>query len=207
MLGSIFRNGFIVVSIFELCRNVYDVFFSDVLTVEEKFGIVIKKGLSVAVDIAYAGLGQVVGMKIALALGLVAGPGALIIGGLVGLAFGYIGGKINNIINETEVKRELMFYSDSLYFKYIPRKYREYAIPVMKWKNPPIETKSFIIELILNEDRKNPSWLVINIPAKPKEMEFNEFSKEGDTIIKFRGIPENGFSGIFFLYAFNEAFN
>ena len=91
-------------------------------------------------------------MKIALALGFVAGPGALIIGGLVGLAFGYIGGKICNKINEKEVKRELMFYSDSLYFKYVPRKYREYAIPVMKWKNLPIETKSFVIELIFNED-------------------------------------------------------
>ena len=203
ILGSIFRNGFIVVSIFELCRNVYDIFFSDVLTVEEKFGIVIKKGLGVAVDIACAGLGQAVGMKIALCLGFVAGPGALIVGGLAGLAFGYIGAKVSNKINEKEVKRELMFYSDSLYFKYVPRKFREYAIPIMKWKNPPIETKSFAIELIINEDGKNPSWLVINIPAKPKEMEFNEFSKEGETIIKYSGIPENTFSGTFFLYAFN----
>ena len=73
----------------------------------------------------------------------------------------------------------------------------------MKWNSPPLETKSFAIELIVNEDGKNPSWLVINIPSKPKEMEYNEFSKEGETIIKYRGIPENAFSSTFFLYAFN----
>ena len=155
------------------------------------------------VDIACAGIGQVVGMKIALCLGFVMGPGAMIIGGLSGLALGYIGGKITKKINEKEEKRKLIFYSDSLYFKYVPRKYREYAIPTMKWNSPPLETKSLAIELIVNEDGKNPSWLVINIPVKPKEMEYNEFSKEGETIIKYRGIPENAFSGTFFLYAFN----
>ena len=203
-LKSIFRNGYIVISIFELCRSVYDVFFSDVLTVEEKFGIIIKKGLGVAAEIACAGIGQAVGMKIALCLGIVAGPGAVIIGGLAGILFGFIGATITNKINEKEEKRELIFYSDSLYFKYVPHKFRELAIPTMKWKNAPIETKSFAIELIVNEDGKNPSWLVINIPAKPKEMEYNEMSKEGETIIKYKGIPENAFSGTFFLYAFNK---
>ena len=202
-LGTFFRNGYIVFSIFELCRSVYDVFFSDVLTVEEKCGIIIKKGLGVGVDIGCAAIGQVVGMKIALCLGFVAGPGAIIIGGLAGLLFGFIGGKIVNEINKDEKKRELIFYSDSLYFKYVPHKYRKFAIPTMKWKDAPIDTKSFAIELIVNEDGRNPSWLVINIRAKPKEMEINELSKEGETIIKYKGIPENAFSGTFFLYAFN----
>ena len=202
-LKSIFRNGYIIFSIFELCRSVYDVFFSDVLTVEEKFGIVIKKGLGVVADIACGVIGQAVGMKIALCLGFVAGPGAIIIGGLAGILFGFIGAKITNKINESEIKRELLFYSDSLYFKYVPHKFRIFAIPTMKWKDAPIDTKSFAIELIVNEDGKNPSWLVINIPPKPKEMEYNENSKEGETIIKYQGIPENAFSGTFFLYAFN----
>jgi len=89
-LGSIFRNGFIIVSVFELCRNVFDVFFSDVLTTGEKIKIVAKKGLALAADIACSAISQAVSMKIALALGFVAGPGAIIIGGLVGIAFGFI---------------------------------------------------------------------------------------------------------------------
>ena len=203
VLGSIFRNGFIVYNLFELCRSVYDVFFSDVLTTGEKFTIIAKKALGIAADIACAGISQVAGMKLALCLGFVAGPGAIIMGGLVGLAFGFIGGKIVEKLNEKEENREIIFYSTSLYFKYIPKKYREFCIPTMKWKNSPLASKSFAIELIVNEDGKNPYWLVINIPAKPKEMEINELSKEGETIIKYKGIPENAFSGCFFIYAFN----
>ena len=202
-LGSIFRNGFIIVSVFELCRNVFDVFFSDVLTTGEKIKIVAKKGLALAADIACSAISQAVSMKIALALGFVAGPGAIIIGGLVGIAFGFIGAKVANKINEKETKRQLLFYSDTLYFKYVPKKYREYAIPTLKWRDPPLESKSFAIELIVNENGKDPHWVVINIPAKPKEMEINELSKEGETMVKYRGIPENCFSGCFFLYVFD----
>ena len=203
VLGSIFRNGFIILNIFELCRSFYDVFFSDVLTPGEKISIIGKKTSGVIADILGAGIGQTAGMKLALCLGFVAGPGAIIIGGIAGLAFGFISGKIVGKLNEEEEKRETIFYSDSLYFKYIPKKYREFCIPTMKWKNSPLASKSFAIELIVDEDGKNPNWLVINIPAKPKEMEINELSKEGETIIKYKGIPENAFSGCFFLYAFD----
>ena len=155
--NSFFRNGFIVISIIALCKSIYDIFFSDVLTTGEKTEIIVKKALSVGVDIVCAGIGQTLGLEIALCLGFVMGPGALLIGGLTGLAIGYIGGRITKKIKEKEEKRQLLFYSDSLYFKYIPRKFREYAIPTMKWKDPPLETKSFAIELIINEDGKKPS--------------------------------------------------
>ena len=157
VLGSIFRNGFIVFSIFELCRSVYDVFFSDVLTIGDKITIIGKKAIGVAVDIACAGIGQTAGMKLALCLGFVVGPGAIIIGGIAGLAIGFISGKIVGKLNEEEEKRETIFYSDSLYFKYIPKKYREFCIPTMKWKNSPLASKSFAIELIVDEDGKNPN--------------------------------------------------
>ena len=96
-----------------------------------------------------------------------------------------------------------MFDTDSLYFKYVPKKYREYAIPTLKWRDPPLESKSFAIELIVNENGNNHHCVIINIPAKPKEMEINELSKEGETMVKYRGIPENCFSGCFFLYVFD----
>ena len=163
----------------------------------------IKKIVGIALDCTFNGLSQAIGMHLALCFGFVAGPGAIIVGGLTGVLFGYIGGKIIKNLNKKEIKRELVFYSDSLYFKYIPKKYREYAIPTLRWKDPPLDSKSFTIELIVNEDGGNPSWLVINIPAKPKEMEINELSKEGETMIKYRGIPENAFSGCFCLYVFN----
>ena len=202
-LGSFFRSGFIVFSILEIGRNVFDVFFSDVLTTGEKFKIAGKKLLSVGVDVACGAIGQAVAMKLALALGFVAGPGAIIISGLVGIGVGFIGAKIANKINEIEAKRQLIFYSDSLYFKYVPKKYREYAIPTLKWKNPPLNSKSFAVELIINENGKDPYWVIINIPAKPKEMEINELSHDGETMVKYRGMPENAFSGTFILYVFN----
>ena len=156
-----------------------------------------------AIDIGASALGQVAAMKLALALNFVTGPGAIIIGGAIGLAVGFISAKITKKINEKEEKRELIFYSDSLYFKYVPKKYREYAIPTLKWKNPPLNSKSFAVELIINENGKDPYWVIINIPAKPKEMEINELSHEGETMVKYRGMPENAFSGTFILYVFN----
>ena len=200
---SIFKDGFIVFSIIELCRGVYDIFSSDVLTIGEKLKIFGKKVLSVTTDIGLSALGQAAGMKLALALCFVSGPGAVIIGGLVGVVFGFIAAKITNKINQKEANRQLIFYSDSIYFKYVPRKYREYAIPTLKWKDAPLASKSFALELIVNENGKEPYWVVINIPAKPGEMEINELSKEGETMVKYRGIPENAFSGCFFLYVFN----
>ena len=71
----------------------------------------------------------------------------------------------------------------------------------MKWKDPPLNSKSYALELIINEDGKNPNWLVINIPGNI--FEYNELSNEGETIIKYSGIPENAFSGCFFLYVFD----
>ena len=84
-----------------------------------------------------------------------------------------------------------------------PKKYREYAIPTLKWKDAPLNSKSFALELIVNENGKDPHWVIINIPPKKGEMEINELSNEGETIIKYKGIPENAFSGCFSLYVFN----
>ena len=202
VFGSIFRKGFIAFSILEICRSVYDIFFSDELTTEEKLKIVGKKVLSVATEVGCAALSQAVAMKIALAMGFVAGPGAVIISGLVGIGIGFISTKIANKINEKKGKF-FTFYSDSLYFKYVPKKYREYAIPTLKWKDAPWKSKSFAIELIVNENGNNPHWVIINIPAKAKEMEISELSCEGETMVKYKGIPENAFSGCFFLYVFD----
>ena len=201
---SIFRYGFLAVSLFELSRNIFEVFFSDVLTLEEKIKIFCIKTLPTITDVGSALLSQAAAMKIALALGVVAGPGAIIVSGIVGIGVGFIAGKIVGKIKAIEKERNFLFYSDSLYFKYVPKKYREYAIPTLKWKDAPLKSKSFALELIVNENGKEPNWLIINIPPKVGEMEINELSDEGETIIKYKGIPENAFSGCFCLYVFDS---
>lgn len=121
-----------------------------------------------------------------MALNFVGGQG-VIISGLIGIGFGYIAWKIVKKIKEKESERKLLFYSDSLYFKYVPKKYREYAIPTLKWRDAPLESKCFALELI-NENLKDPYCLIINIPPKKGEMEINELSDEGETVIKYKGI-------------------
>ena len=200
---SFFRYGFLAFSLFELSRNIFDVFFSDVLTSKEKLKIFCMKTLPTAIDVGSAILSQAAAMKIALALNIVAGPGAIIVSGIVGIGVGFIAGKIVGKIKAIEKERNFLFYSDSLYFKYVPKKYREYAIPTLKWKDAPLKSKSFALELIVNENGKKPNWLIINIPPKVGEMEINELSNEGETIIKYKGIPENAFSGCFCLYVFD----
>ena len=70
-------------------------------------------------------------------------------------------------------------------------------------RDAPSKSKSISIELIINEDGKNPNWVIINIPAKSGEIEINEYLDEGETIVKYKGIPENAFSVFFSLYLFD----
>ena len=196
--GSYFKKGFFAISIVEMCRCFSDYIFSESLTIKEKAKMIGKKGLGFGIDIFFGYLGTELGVKIAAALVVPTGPGSFIISLLVGCGIGFISAKITNKITKDE---KLIFYSDSLYYHYIPKKYREYAIPTLKWKNVPAKAKSYAIELIVNENGSDPSWLVINIP--PLAREFNEESKEGDLIINYKGIPENAFCGCFILYVFD----
>ena len=198
--NSIFKKGFFVISLFDMCRSFWEILSSETLNNKEKWTITKKRILGYGIDILCGQLGAEIGLQIASALSITWCPGMIIVGAISGFVFGFIGGKISNKITKEE-KKKLFFYSDSLYYQYIPRKYREYAIPTLKWENVPINAKSYAIELIINEDGKNPSWQVINIP--PKVLEYNEFSNEGEIIEKYKGIPENMFTGCFILYVFD----
>ena len=50
-------------------------------------------------------------MKIAFALNIVAGPGAIIVSGIVGIGVGFIAGKIVGKIKAIEKERNFLFYS------------------------------------------------------------------------------------------------
>ena len=199
-IGSKIRKGFLMFNILDIIRSVVSCIFSESLTVKEKCGKIVKKVVGYGIDILCGYIGSEIAMKIAFSLNFVSGPGAIIIGLISGIIFGHIGGKLNNKINE---KKEFIFYSDSFYFQYIPKKYRDYAIPTLKWENVPNNSKSFAIEFIVNEDEDKPSWLVINIPGNVREI--SEQNLSGDVIIDYKGISENAFFGCFFLYVFDKS--
>ena len=196
--NALFKKGFFVISLFDMCRTFYDIIFSESLHTGEKVVNVGKKLIGYGSDILFGFLGTEAGTLIVAAFSITSLPGSIIVGLLSGLVFGFLGGKISKEINK---EKELIFYTDSLYYQYVPKKYREYAIPTLKWDNVPYNAKSYAIELIVNEDGQNPNLLVINIP--PKSREYNELSKDGEIIISYKGIPENVFNGCFIFYVFD----
>ena len=198
-IGASFKKAFRIINILEIIRSVFSCVFSDNLTTEEICEKIGKKCLGYIIDMLFGYLGTQMGMKIACSIGIVTGPGVLIISAISGFVFGYFGGKLNNKINE---KKEFIFYSDSFYPQYIPKKYRTYAIPTLKWENVPSKSKSFAIEFIVNEDEENPSWLVINIPGDTREISQENLC--GDVLIEYQGISENAVIAWFILYIFDK---
>ena len=94
------------------------------------------------------------------------------------------------------------FYCDSLYYGYLPQKYRKKYIPTLKWDNKNKKVRSLAIELIIDDEYNKQNFLIINIPIDSSEI--NEFSQKGDIIINYNGIPENAFSAYFNLYMFDK---
>ena len=97
--------------------------------------------------------------------------------------------------------RDKEFYCDSLYYGYLPEKYRNKYIPTLKWDNKHLKSRSLAIELIIDDEYNKPDFLIINIPGDSSEI--NEFSQKGNIIINYNGIPENAFSAYFNLYIFD----
>ena len=127
------------------------------------------------------------------------------------LGVGYLGGRI---MEKREEKKEEKrkeeqkkflgnqnFYCTSFCYGYLPQKYRKSTIPSIKWINDP-KCKSCSVELIIDDKYDYPAFLIINIDSKI--LEINEFSRNGEVFIKYRGIPENAFSAYFALYMFDQ---
>ena len=92
-------------------------------------------------------------------------------------------------------------YCTSLFYNYLPEKYRKNIIPSIKWINHPL-CESCSIELIIDDKYDDPAFLIINV--NKKIIEINEFNQNGDVLIKYKGIPENAFSAYFAIYMFNK---
>ena len=69
---------------------------------------------------------------------------------------------------------------NSFYKNYIPLKFREEGnIPELFWEGVNKKTKSFVLEVII--DQKYKTWSVINIPPQTRKIESNI----GETLTKY----------------------
>ena len=180
-------------SAFEFILSVKDIVKDKSLTKSETFYFIVKKaGLFLGqMALTYA-IGQI-GFKLLVFLDL--SPGKIIsiaIG--IGIAAGFI---IHKIFTEKDEIKELALFSDSLYYQYIPRKFREYCIPTLYWKGTSKKCKSFAIELIEDGYRK---WLVINIKKWIRKIDNDNYLDIGEHIVEYKGISNNPHKITFILY-------
>ena len=105
------------------------------------------------------------GLQIGISFGITTGPGIILLGLGSGLVGGLLGGLFGRLITST--KMTLNCYS--FYKNYIPLKYREEGnIPELFWDGVNKNTKSFVLETII--DQKYKTWSVINIPPQTREI-------------------------------------
>ena len=163
------------------------------LSRSETNSLIFKKVLSFIGEIGVSILVGKIGFKILLFLNV--GPGIIVgvaaIG--IGIATGYA---ISKIKNKFEDSKNLSLFSDSLYYQYIPKKFREYCIPTLCW-NGVKNAKSFAIELVEDGIRK---WLVINIKKWIRKIDNENYFDVGDTIVEYSGISKHPFKVTFILY-------
>ena len=180
-------------SAYEFILSVKDIVKDKSLTKSETFYFIVKKAGIILGQMAltYA-IGQI-GFKILFYLDL--SPGKIIsiaIG--IGIVAGYT---IHKIFTEKDDRKDLTLFSDSLYYQYIPSKFREYCIPTLKWKGTSKKGKSFAIELIEDGYRK---WLVINIKEWIRKIDNDNYLDIGEHIVPYKGISKNPHKISFILY-------
>lgn len=138
---------------------------SDSLNKSETFKSITKNIIGTSFDLGINIAFMELGVKIGFSLGIVSGPGAVILGATGGLIGGIIGGLFSRILSS-----QLELNSDCLYYKYIPKKYR-FINPNLRWKNVSNKAKSFAIEMI--DENYEYKWLVLNIPCFVREIHSN----------------------------------
>ena len=105
--------------------------------------------------------------------------------------------KSKKIYYQKDETQNLSLYSESFYYQYIPKKFREYCIPTLCWKGVSKNAKSFAIELIEDGYRK---WLVINIKKWIRKINNENYLDVGDNIVEYKGISKHPYKVSFILY-------
>jgi hypothetical protein len=136
-----------------------------------------KRMINLTVGAEFSILGNVLGQLaihgVTVVVGISVGPFVtLVLGILSGVACGYLGSKVGNIISDMVFEEKFILTSKHLYFKYIPMKYRKkHCNPGLQWNKTYLDTnvKSYIIECIIND--VETIMLLMNIPKDVYEIE------------------------------------
>ena len=191
------------ISAVEFIISTKDIISDKSISKSETFILIVKKAAQIGLQIAGTLLVGHIGFKILMFIP--AFPGAVVVVPLLavalGIGVGFAVRKIRNYINNNEARNELTFFSDSLYYQYIPTKFREYCIPTLYWKGVTENAKSFAIELVEDGYRK---WLIINIKKWIRKISNDNHLDVGETIVNYKGISKNPFKVTFILYELKE---
>ena len=183
----------------ELILSLKDVISNNNLTTSETCRLIFRT-ISIKIgQIALSSAISAIGFKILVALNI--SPGIVV--GLaavgIGVGAGFAISKIKKIFDEKEKDNSgnLCLFSNSTYYQYIPKKYREYCIPTLCWNGVSKNAKSFAIELIEDGYRK---WLIINIKHWIRKIHNDNYLDVGDNIVKYQGISKHPYKVTFILY-------
>jgi len=190
------------ISALELVISIKDIALDKSLTKSQTASLIMKKISLTLGQIALTYAVGKIGFKILLFLNV--SPGIIIGVAAIGLgiALGYGIAKIKKkYFNEKEETENLSFFSDSTYYQYIPKKFREYCIPTLSWNGVSKNAKSFAIELVEDGYRK---WLIINIKKWIRKIHNENYLDVGDNIVEYKGISKHPYKVTFILYEMNK---
>ena len=181
---------------FEFIISIKNIIQDKSLTKSESAFLIFKEAAKVVGQIGLTYITGQLGFKLLMFLNLSPGISVGIVAIGIGIFAGYF---INKIFNKKEKPKNLIFYSESSYYQYIPKKFREYCIPTLSWDGVSKNAKSFAIELIEDGNRK---WLIINIKKWIRKIDNdNHLDPDiADTIVNYKGISKHPHKVTFLLY-------
>ena len=185
------------ISSVELLISIKDIVSDKTLTKSETAKLIIKKIISTVGQFGLSYFIGYIGFKVLVAFSI--GPGIIVYATAIGLgiAAGYVIGKIKKKFDEKDDSKDLTLFSESIYSEYIPKKFRVYCIPTLCWNGVSKNAKSFALELIENGYRK---WLVINIKKWIRKIHNENYLDVGDNIVEYKGISKHPYKVTFILY-------
>ena len=188
----------IALSAYEFILSVKDIIVDKNITKSETALLIAKTALKILAQMGAQYLVGAVSFKILMYLNILPGAAVGIIAIGIGIGVGFLISKIKDkFFSEKDESENLILFSESLYYQYIPKIFREFCIPTLFWKGVSNKAKSFAVELVEDGYRK---WLVINIKKWIRKISNDNYMDVGDTVVKYEGISKHPFKVTFILY-------
>ena len=190
-----------IVSLHEFILSIRDLRKEQKLTTSQTYSLILKKAGLIIGQIGLQYIVCQIGFKLLMFLQVTKGAVIQLTAIGLGIVTGYAFAKAKRkIINEEDKTENLILFSDSLYYQYIPTKFREYCIPTLVWKGVSNDAKSFAIEMVEDGVRK---WLVINIKKWIRKLSIENYFDVGEIIVEYKGISKHPYKVTFILYELN----